>query len=186
MNVTETNIKDLFIIEPKVFKDDRGYFFESYNMQNLLAYDINIAFVQDNQSKSYYGVIRGLHYQLEPFAQTKLVRVLDGEIYDVAADLRFQSPTFGKWFGIKLSSENKKQLLIPSGFAHGFSVLSTTAVVMYKCDKFYNPGAERGIKYNDEFLNINWGIPENKILVSLKDASLPSFEIAKKNFNFVI
>lgn len=181
MKVIETGIKGLLIIEPKIFEDQRGYFFESYNKQKFLNNNININFVQDNQSKSDYGVIRGLHYQQEPYAQTKLVRVLDGEIYDIAVDLRPQSSTFGQWFGINLSSDNKKQLFIPAGFAHGFSVLSKVAVVFYKCDKFYEPSAERGIIYNDKSLNINWNIPEKNIIVSSKDASLPSFEISKKH-----
>lgn len=180
MKVSETSIEGLLIIEPKIFNDQRGYFFESYNQRNFSDQGINITFVQDNQSKSDYGVIRGLHYQLSPYDQTKLVRVLVGEINDIAVDLRPESATFGKWFGINLSSENKKQLLIPGGFAHGFSVLSDYAVVLYKCDKFYNPDFEGGIKYNDQILNIDWKIPESEIIVSPKDALLPAFEIVKK------
>ncbi len=180
MKVSETSIEGLLIIEPKIFNDQRGHFFESYNQRNFYGQGINITFVQDNQSKSDYGVIRGLHYQLAPYDQTKLVRVLVGEINDIAVDLRPESPTFGKWFGIKLSSGNNKQLLIPGGFAHGFSVLSDYAVVLYKCDKFYNPDFEGGIIYNDQILNIDWKIPEEEIIVSAKDALLPPFEIVKK------
>ena len=145
MNIVETGIPGLVIIEPKIFEDDRGYFFESFHHGKLSQHGLQTSFIQDNQSKSSYGVIRGLHYQLNPHAQTKLVRVLEGVIYDVAVDVRKGSPTFGKWFGIELSADNKKQLYIPKGFAHGFSVLSQTAVVFYKCDNLYNPSSEGGI-----------------------------------------
>ena len=145
MNISKTNFPGLFIIEPKVFEDERGYFFESYNEEKLTQNGIKTVFVQDNQSKSSYGTIRGMHFQSEPHAQTKLIRVLDGEIYDVVLDVRKGSPTFGRWFGIELSAENKKQLYIPRGFAHGFSVLSKMAVVFYKCDSPYNPSSEGGI-----------------------------------------
>ena len=140
--------------------------------------------MQDNQSKSSYGVIRGLHYQLEPFAQTKLVRVLQGKIIDVAVDIRNESPTFGKWMKIELTEGNKKQLLIPKGFAHGFSVISETAVVLYKCDNFYNPQADRGVIYNDKILNIDWEIPPDAMIVSEKDKSLPEFQNAEMNFKY--
>lgn len=182
MTITETPIKDLFIIEPRVFEDPRGFFFESYNAATLLKNGIDYKFVQDNQSKSCYGVIRGLHYQLQPKSQTKLVRVLEGEIFDVAVDVRQGSPTFGKWFGLELSAENKKQLLIPKGFAHGFSVLSEIAVVMYKCDELYAPETDAGIIFNDPDLNIDWKIPADKALLSDKDGKLPRFKDARNNF----
>jgi dTDP-4-dehydrorhamnose 3,5-epimerase len=184
MNVVETEIPGLCIIEPKIFEDSRGYFFESYNAQKLEKEGINTVFIQDNQSKSAYGVIRGLHYQLAPFAQTKLIRVLDGKIYDVVVDIRKGSPTFGKWMGIELSSENKKQFYIPKGFAHGFSVLSETAVVLYKCDTLYNPASERGIIYNDPALAIDWKIPADKANLSQKDLLHPVLKEADYNFNF--
>jgi dTDP-4-dehydrorhamnose 3,5-epimerase len=182
MKVTETFIKGLFVIEPDVYLDTRGYFFESYNKKNLLEHHIDFTFIQDNESKSNYGVIRGLHFQLPPFAQTKLVRVLKGSIWDVAVDIREGSSTYGKWFGIELSGENHKQLLIPQGFAHGFSVLSDEAVVFYKCDQFYNRDAERGIIYNDSSLNIDWKINVNEAIISEKDKKLPLFEKAELIF----
>jgi dTDP-4-dehydrorhamnose 3,5-epimerase len=141
-------------------------------------------FVQDNQSKSVYGVIRGLHYQLEPYAQTKLIRVLQGRIYDVAVDIRKGSSTCARWFGIELSEENHLQLLIPRGFAHGFSVLSEIAVIMYKCDEFYVPAADRGIIFNDVSLNIDWKIDPDKIIVSDKDGKLPALHDAEMNFKY--
>jgi dTDP-4-dehydrorhamnose 3,5-epimerase len=182
MKIVETPIKDLLIIEPRVFEDTRGYFYESYSQANFSEAGIDIHFVQDNQSKSVYGVIRGLHYQLAPKAQTKLVRVLEGKIFDVALDVRKGSPTYGQWFGMEISAENRKQLLIPRGFAHGFSVLSETAVVFYKCDAFYAPEYDAGIIYNDPELKIDWRIPEDKALLSDKDSRLPLFKDAKNNF----
>jgi dTDP-4-dehydrorhamnose 3,5-epimerase len=179
-----TEIAGLLVFEPKVFEDSRGYFFEAYNEQIFHEAGINMKFVQDNQSKSSYGVIRGLHYQMNPFAQTKLVRVLDGKILDVAVDIRKNSPTYGKHFAIELSAENKKQLFIPAGFAHGFSVLSETAIVLYKCDAFYNKESEGGIIYNDPSLNIDWKIPAGKEIVSDKDKLSPSFAECKNNFEF--
>ena len=176
MTITETDIKGLMVIEPRVFEDDRGYFFESFNLEKFKENGVLFSFVQDNQSKSQYGVIRGLHYQKEPHAQTKLVRVLQGEIFDVAVDLRKGSATYGKWSGLVLSAENKKQLLVPRGFAHGFSVLSDTAVVLYKCDDFYHPQSESGIIYNDPDLSIDWMIPRGKEVVSEKDLKLPRFD----------
>lgn len=184
MRIQETCLKGVYIIEPDIFYDSRGYFFESYNEKKFLNFNFNFKFVQDNQSKSAYGVIRGLHYQIEPYAQTKLVRVIVGKIFDVAVDIRKNSPTYGKWFGIELSDENNLQLLIPKGFAHGFSVLSDYAIVLYKCDEFYNKDSERGIKYNDPVLNIDWRIPADKIIVSEKDNQLPLFENAEINFYF--
>ncbi|WP_281231884.1 dTDP-4-dehydrorhamnose 3,5-epimerase [Flavobacterium gelatinilyticum] len=176
MNIEQTNIKDLVIIEPALFSDERGYFFESYSKVKFENFGINIDFVQDNQSFSKYGTLRGLHYQNPPFAQTKLVRVLEGEIIDVAVDLRKDSATYGKSFSILLSAENKKQLIVPKGFAHGFSVISETASVMYKCDQFYNKASEGGIKYDDPSLNIDWGMDLKDAIVSEKDQILPFIE----------
>jgi dTDP-4-dehydrorhamnose 3,5-epimerase len=184
MNVINTEITDLYIIEPKVFEDSRGYFYESYNAKQLEEKGINIVFRQDNQSKSTFGVLRGLHYQLNPSAQTKLIRVLEGKIWDVVVDIRKGSPTFGKWFGIELTAENKKQLFIPHGFAHGFSVLSETAVVMYKCDNFYNPQLERGIIFNDPDIGIDWKIPADKAILSPKDQVHPKLKEAEINFQY--
>ena len=175
MQVTETKINGLYIIEPKVHKDSRGYFFESFNFNSLNRQGLNFNFIQDNQSNSQYGVIRGLHFQKDPFSQTKLLRVLEGKIFDVALDMRKSSADFGKWFGIELSNENKKQLLIPKGFAHGFSVLSETAVVLYKCDTYYHPESESGIRFDDKNLNIDWKITKGKEIVSDKDSVLPNF-----------
>ena len=182
MKVTKTGIDGLVVIEPSIFKDDRGYFFESYNAEKFKKSGLKFSFVQDNQSKSSYGVVRGLHYQIEPHAQTKLVRVLQGKILDVAVDLRKDSPTFGKWLSLEISDLNKKQLLIPKGFAHGFSVLSDTAVVLYKCDALYAPEAERGIIYNDKDLDIDWGIKPIDIIVSKKDKLLSTLKNAEIKF----
>lgn len=184
MSFHTTDIQGLLIFEPKVFEDSRGYFFEAYNEQTFSEAGINFKFVQDNQSKSSYGVIRGLHYQLHPHAQTKLIRVLEGNILDVAVDIRKNSPTFGRHFSIELSAENKKQFLIPAGFAHGFSVLSATAVVLYKCDTFYSKENEGGIRYDDAALNIDWRIQKGNEIVSNKDLQLPSFENCLNNFEF--
>lgn len=179
MKVTETELKGCFVIEPAVFKDDRGYFFESFNAKRFNEIiGKKVAFVQDNQSYSSYGVIRAIHYQLGDFAQAKLVRVLSGRVKDVAVDLRKGSPTFGQHFSIELSAENKKQLFIPRGFGHGFSVLSESAEFFYKCDNFYNKASERGIIYNDLSLNIDWQIPLNEIKVSEKDLDLSVLENA--------
>ena len=176
MKIEETFIKDLVVVEPTVFGDERGYFFESYSKTKFEDLGINIDFVQDNQSFSKKGTLRGLHYQNPPFAQTKLVRVLEGEIIDVAVDLRKYSPTYGKAFSVLLSAENKKQLLVPQGFAHGFSVISETASVMYKCDQFYNKASEGGIKFDDPSLNIDWGMDLKDAIVSEKDQILPFIE----------
>lgn len=182
MNLEQTFIKDLIILNPSVFEDERGYFFEAYNKSKLSDLGIHIEFVQDNQSFSKKGTLRGLHYQNPPFAQTKLVRVLQGEIVDVAVDLRKDSPTFGQHFSIVLSSENKKQLLIPHGFAHGFSVLSETAEVLYKCDQYYNKPSEGGIRYDDLTLNIDWGMDLKDAIVSEKDLILPDFANCNSQF----
>lgn len=169
----------LFVIEPTVYEDERGYFFESYR-HDILKHNVGeIELVQDNESKSAYGVIRGLHYQIPPFEQTKLLKVVFGEIKDVVIDLRKKSPTFGQVFSVILSEKNKRQIYIPAGFGHGFSVLSPYAVVQYKVDKFYSKEHERGIIYNDPSLEIDWQIaPENAIL-SEKDLKLPLFENAE-------
>jgi dTDP-4-dehydrorhamnose 3,5-epimerase len=180
----ETELKGLFVFEPKIFEDSRGLFFESYNSKVFEQQGLSASFVQDNQSKSTYGVIRGLHYQLPPFAQTKLVRVLVGKILDVAVDIRKKSPTFGKVFSIELSAENKRQLYIPHGFAHGFSVLSETAEVLYKCDAFYSKESEGGIRYNDPALNIDWKIPQGKEIVSEKDQANPMLVECRNEFVF--
>ncbi|MDP4188662.1 MAG: dTDP-4-dehydrorhamnose 3,5-epimerase [Bacteroidota bacterium] len=182
MKIIKTEIPDVLIIEPKVFEDERGYFYESYNEKALAEEGLNYKFVQDNQSKSSYGVLRGLHYQLAPYSQTKLVRILEGRVFDVAVDLRKGSPSFGKWIKVELSAENKRQLIIPRGFAHGFSVLSPTAVFFYKVDNLYTPKAERGILYSDKKLNIDWGLEGIKPLVAAKDNVLPPFDEAEINF----
>lgn len=176
------NIAGLVIVEPTVFEDSRGHFFESYNETVFKKGGITANFVQDNQSCSSYGVIRGLHYQQHPHAQAKLVRVLAGVILDVAVDIRKSSPTYGQHFALELSSENKKQLFIPEGFAHGFSVLSETAVVLYKCNAFYNKSSEGGIIYNDPQLGIDWKLKAGDAVVSEKDLVLPLFEAAVFNF----
>jgi len=182
MKTIETGIPDLFVVEPTVFSDERGYFFESYNTSKFNDLKLSCNFVQDNESASNYGVIRGLHYQLAPFAQTKLVRVIVGKVYDVAVDIRKNSPTFGKCFGIELSDENKLQLYIPQGFAHGFAVISEKAIFSYKCDQLYNKESERGIFYNDKFLDIKWPVSIEKTIVSEKDRNLPFFTEAEMNF----
>ena len=184
MKIIETFIQGLVVIEPKVFSDQRGYFFESFNEKTFADNGLNYNFIQDNESKSTFGVIRGLHYQLEPYAQAKLVRVLSGCVLDVAVDLRKGSPTFGKWFSQELSCENKLQLLVPRGFAHGFSVLSETAIFIYKCDSLYNKESERGINFNDPFLAIDWKVEENKRVISDKDIIQPLFHNTEKNFSF--
>ncbi|MBN1927807.1 MAG: dTDP-4-dehydrorhamnose 3,5-epimerase [Prolixibacteraceae bacterium] len=184
MKITKTNIPGLLIIEPDVFTDDRGYFFESYNHAKFLDANIDPTFIQDNESKSVYGVIRGLHYQLDPYGQSKLIRVIEGKVWDVAVDIRKESPTFGEWFGLEISAENKKQFFIPKGFAHGFSVLSETAIFSYKCDKYYNKASERGIAYNDPQLGIDWNIDPANAIVSEKDRQHPGIENAEMNFNY--
>jgi dTDP-4-dehydrorhamnose 3,5-epimerase len=177
-----TDISGLLIFEPAVYKDDRGYFFESYNEQTFHKEGVTNRFVQDNQSFSTYGVIRGLHYQLEPHAQCKLVRVLRGKILDVSIDLRKSSPSYGKWISVELSADNRRQLLVPRGFAHGFSVLSEIAEVSYKCDSFYHKESEGGIRFDDPDLNIDWQVPAAKTIVSQKDLDLPLFANCRNNF----
>ena len=182
MHIHDTPLTGVKIIEPDVYADARGYFYESYNLARFSEAGIENIFVQDNESRSARGVIRGLHYQLEPFAQTKLVRVVQGEVFDVAVDLRKGSPTYGRWFGTRLSGENKFQMLIPRGFAHGFSVLSPGVTFAYKCDQLYMKVAERGIRFNDPFLGIDWHLPEQEWVVSEKDQSAPLFVDAEMNF----
>ncbi|MFW5851826.1 MAG: dTDP-4-dehydrorhamnose 3,5-epimerase [Bacteroidota bacterium] len=174
MLITPTNISDVFIITPRIFKDERGYFFESYNKQKLELEHISYTFVQDNESKSSYGVIRGLHFQKPPHAQTKLLRVVQGAILDVAVDIRKKSPTFGQYVAVELTADNHKQFLIPAGFAHGFSVLSKTAIVQYKCTDYYHPETEGGLIYNDPAINIDWQIPIKNAIISSKDTQQPT------------
>lgn len=180
MNFIKTEIEGVYIIEPKVFGDNRGYFFESYNENVFKAAGLNYKFVQDNESKSKKGVLRGLHFQ-KTYPQAKLVRVLDGKVFDVAVDLRKDSPTYGKWVGVILSSENKRQFMIPRGFAHGFVVLSETATFTYKCDEFYHPEDEGGIMWNDPLVNIKWPF-EGEILLSEKDKKHPLLKDSKIEF----
>jgi dTDP-4-dehydrorhamnose 3,5-epimerase len=182
MRVEKTSFEDLLVLSPAVFNDNRGYFFESYNKNSFAQLGINADWVQDNQSHSLHGVIRGLHFQKAPHAQTKLIRVLQGEILDVVVDLRKSQPTYGKSYSIILSAENKIQLLVPKGFAHGFSVLSETADVMYKCDAFYSKESESGLLYNDPSLAIDWKLSLQDIKVSEKDLILPG--IAQTDANF--
>lgn len=184
MPFTDTPFPGLYVFEPRVFQDSRGYFFESFNNQVFQEKGVFTQWVQDNQSSSSYGVIRGLHYQLPPYAQSKLVRVLRGEIIDVVVDIRKGSPTFGKVFTILLSADNKKQLLVPKGFAHGFSVLSEQAEVLYKCDGYYAKESEGGILYNDPALNIDWQVPAGNAIVSEKDLLLPTLENCHNTFEF--
>ena len=169
MNIIKTPIEGLLIIEPAVFKDARGYFVETYNEQRYNEAGITAKFVQDNQSCSSYGVVRGLHFQRPPYSQAKLVCCTRGRVLDVAVDLRKNSSTFGQWFSVELNEENHRQFFIPQGFAHGFSVLSETAVFQYKCDNFYHPEAEAGISLRDEALGIDWRIPVEKAILSEKD-----------------
>ena len=174
MKFYKTEIPDVVIIKPNVFNDERGYFFETFRekeLNNFLGYNVN--FCQDNESKSNFGVLRGLHYQVPPYAQSKLVRVIQGKVLDVAVDIRRESLTFGKHVAVELSEENKSQLFIPKGFAHGFVVLSETAIFCYKVDSYYNKQSDRGIAYNDPNLKINWKIKNSDIKVSDKDSALP-------------
>ena len=179
MIFNETKLKGCFVLEPTIFNDDRGYFYESYNKNKFNdGIRANVDFVQDNQSFSTKGVLRGLHFQSGEFAQAKLVRVLNGSVLDVAVDMRKSSQTFGQYFSIVLSSENKKLLFIPRGFAHGFAVLSNTADFFYKCDNYYNSSSEGGIIYNDQQLNIDWKISKDDMKLSSKDLELPTFKDA--------
>ena len=183
MNIIQTPIKDLIVLEPLVHADDRGYFFESFNAKVYQPLNINTHFVQDNQSKSSKGILRGLHYQCGEWAQAKLVRVLSGEVLDIAVDIRKDSPTYGQYYSVLLTGENKRQMYIPRGFAHGFVVLSETAEFFYKCDNFYNKESEGGIVWNDPQLNIDWQIDLSLVQVSAKDAILPLFKDSRPIFN---
>jgi dTDP-4-dehydrorhamnose 3,5-epimerase len=180
MIISETGFAGLYVLEPRVHGDSRGFFMESYNQQTFLKAGIDITFVQDNQSRSTRGVLRGLHFQRAPYAQTKLVRVLFGSVLDVVVDLRHSEPTFGKYFSVELTSENKKQLLVPKGFAHGFVVLSEIAEVLYKCDEFYHPESDGGIHYQS--VDVDWRLPSDKLVLSDKDKNLPSIRDAKFSF----
>lgn len=181
MNFIPTHLEGCFVIEPKIFTDDRGYFMESFNEKTFQdALGIAIHFVQDNQSFSSKGVLRGLHYQTRDHAQAKLVRVLSGEVLDVAVDIRPESKTYGQYFSVVLSAENQKQFFIPRGFAHGFLVLSETATFFYKCDNFYNKESEGGLIYNDSTVNIDWHFPTNDLIISEKDKVQPNLQNSKK------
>jgi dTDP-4-dehydrorhamnose 3,5-epimerase len=182
MKIETTGFEGLVVLTPSVFADDRGYFFEIYNSETHSKAGLDFHWVQDNQSHSKHGVIRGLHFQKAPFAQTKLLRALQGEILDVVVDLRKGEPTFGKVFSVVLSAENKKQLLVPRGFAHGFSVLSSSADVMYKCDNLYNKQSESGLIFNDPSLKIDWKLSPEEMIVSEKDLVLPTFDKLDANF----
>jgi dTDP-4-dehydrorhamnose 3,5-epimerase len=176
MNIIETEIQGVYIIEPKVFGDSRGYFFESYSRRDFEAKVGPVEFVQDNESKSCYGVVRGLHFQKPPHAQAKLVRVVKGKVLDVAVDLRKDSPTYGRHVSVELSEDNRRQVFIPKGFAHGFSVLSEEAVFQYKCDDYYAPETECAIAWNDPELNIDWRIPADQVILSEKDKRHPELK----------
>lgn len=184
MPFVKTDFPGLQVFTPVIFEDKRGYFFESYNQKLFSDEGIEINFVQDNQASSSFGVIRGLHYQLEPHAQTKLIRVLSGHILDAVVDIRKNSPTYGKAYTIELSAQNKKQLLVPKGFAHGYSVISETAEVFYKCDAFYHKESEGGIAWNEPSLNINWQVSPESARVSEKDSNYSSLENCRNNFVF--
>lgn len=173
MEVIKTNIEGVIIIEPRIFKDDRGYFFESFSQREFEEKVCKTTFVQDNESKSSYGVLRGLHFQKSPFAQSKLVRVIKGAVLDVAVDIRKGSPTFGQYVSVELTGENHRQFFIPRGLAHGFSVLSEEVIFQYKCDNFYSPQSEGAIAWNDPDLNIDWHIPAEKVVLSEKDSKHP-------------
>ena len=176
MKIIRTNIHEVVILEPQVFKDERGYFFESFSQGKFEAMVCQTHFVQDNESKSCYGVLRGLHFQKAPYAQSKLVRVVKGKVVDVAVDIRKGSPTFGQYVSVELSEENKRQLFIPRGFAHGFVVLSEEAMFQYKCDNFDSPESEGALAWNDPSLKIDWRIPENEIILSEKDKHHPNLK----------
>ncbi len=182
MKIITTNIEGLLIIEPRIFNDDRGYFYESYNKSKFTEAGIAVDFVQDNQSFSQKGAVRGLHAQADPFAQGKLVRVIKGRVLDVAVDIRKGSPTYGKYFSIELNEDNKLQFWIPAGFLHGFSTLEDNTIFTYKVNNYYDKASEIGVIWNDPTLNIEWGIGQNDILLSPKDELLPSFNEFKSPF----
>lgn len=184
MKFIKTNISDVVIIEPTIFGDDRGYFLESFNKKSFEENIGSVNFVQDNESKSSEGVLRGLHFQKPPFTQAKLVRCIEGEVLDVAVDIRKGSPTYGKHVSVKLSGENKKQLFVPRGFAHGFAVLSDTAVFAYKVDNLYAPEHDAGIIWNDANLKIDWNLSVNEVKLSDKDIKLPTLASLDNPFNY--
>lgn len=181
MDFFKTPIEGLLVLTPKIFTDRRGYFFESYNLHTLEQAGITADFVQDNESFSLQNTLRGLHFQKPPFAQAKLVRVLEGAVWDVAVDLRAKSPTFGQWFGVELSGENKKQFFIPRGFAHGFSVLTPTAKFAYKCDNYYNKSAEGAVRFDDPELAVDWKTDLSQAVLSEKDLNNPLFAVYKQS-----
>ncbi len=184
MNVIETKIPGLVIIEPRVFGDNRGYFFESWSQKDFAAQVADVAFCQDNESMSRYGVLRGLHFQKPPYAQSKLVRCVQGEVLDVAVDIRRDSPTYGQWESVRLSQDNHRQLFLPRGMAHGFAVLSDVAVFQYKCDNFYHPESEGAIAWNDPDLAIDWQIEPSQAILSAKDMAHPCLKDMDSPFVF--
>ena len=184
MKFIKTAIADVYVLEPSVFGDDRGYFLESFNLQEFEENIGPIKFIQDNESKSSKGVLRGLHFQKPPFNQAKLVRCIEGRVLDVTVDIRKGSPSYGKHVAIELSGENKKQVFVPKGFAHGFSVLSESAVITYKVDNRYAPEYDAGIRFDDEALQIDWCLPQEEVQLSEKDKDLPSFKDLDSPFNF--
>jgi dTDP-4-dehydrorhamnose 3,5-epimerase len=187
MIYTETEIAGVWIVEPEVFRDSRGYFMEAYKEPEFERQIGKVHFIQDNESRSAQGVLRGLHYQLEPYAQSKLVRVIDGEVFDVAADIRKGSPTFGRYVAVELSGENKRQLFIPKGFAHGFYVMSETAVFTYKVENPYMPAYERGIRFDDPVIGVNWPVvPGSAVNISGKDRIAPLLNDAENNFVYLM
>lgn len=186
MNIIKTDIPEVVIVEPRVFGDNRGYFFESFSERDFAAAVREVKFVQDNESMSCYGVVRGLHFQKPPHAQSKLVRVVKGRVLDVAVDIRKGSPTFGQHVAVELSEENHRQLFIPRGFAHGFAVLSDQAVFQYKCDDYYAPETEGAIAWDDPEIGIDWKIPEDKVILSPKDAAHPELKDSTELFDYSI
>lgn len=184
MEVIKSDIEGVVIIEPRIFEDSRGYFFESFSEREFVEKVCNTHFVQDNESKSSYGVVRGLHFQRPPHAQSKLVRVVEGAVLDIAVDIRRGSPTFGRYVAVELSAENHRQLFIPRGFAHGFAVLSDKAVFQYKCDNYYAPQSEGAIAWNDPAIGIDWHIPADKVILSAKDMAHPLLAECEELFNY--
>ncbi|MBR5807647.1 MAG: dTDP-4-dehydrorhamnose 3,5-epimerase [Alistipes sp.] len=184
MKITKGEIEGIFIIEPRIFEDERGYFFEAFSEREFAKEVCDIHFVQDNEAKSSYGVVRGLHFQLPPHAQSKLVRVVEGRVLDIAVDIRKNSPTFGKHIAVELSAENHRQIFIPRGFAHGYSVLSETAVLEYKCDNYYAPESEGAIRWDDAALEIDWMIPSKDVVLSEKDSKSPLLAECERLFDY--
>lgn len=184
MNILKTTIDGVVIIEPRIFTDSRGYFFESFSERDFCKQVREVRFVQDNESKSSYGVLRGLHFQKPPFSQSKLVRVIKGAVLDVAVDIRKGSPTFGQHVSVELTEDNHRQFFVPRGFAHGFSVLSDEVIFQYKCDNFYAPQSEGAIAWNDPDLNIDWKLPADKVILSEKDKNHPYLKDAEWLFDF--